>query len=191
VEDLSCFSSLTSSKSPCYGSGLCQPRSSSRRKSLNLKHLVHPLIEAWVQSTGLGVQPEEQSSVSSVSKFRLGSPNQCPYLAVRSVPDCSTIISLGSLPVSATILRLRSTFRVSLQCHLEATAGSSVCSSLYIARASSGKVEADGGESGSLLNKSLSSGDSFDDRLSDERDGKDGFESFPIRRSGNIKCCIQ
>lgn len=91
----------------------------------------------------------------------------CPYLAVRSISDCSAIISLGSLPVSAMILRLRKTFRVSLQCHLEATAGSNACKTLYIASAPSGLVEAGGGGSERLLNRCLCSEDSFDSKLSD------------------------
>lgn len=110
---------------------------------------------------------------------------------MRSTSDCSTIISLGSLPVSAIILKLRRTFRVSLQCHLEATAGSRVCSSLCNAKALSGSVKADGGESGSLLNRLRSSGDSFDNRISNDPGEKGWLGPFPIKRSGNIKCCIQ
>jgi hypothetical protein len=84
--------------------------------------------------------------------------------------DCSLKISLTLLPLSRMICKLRRTFLVSLQCHLEATSGSRACKRLCRESAALGSSAADGGISGSALNNSCISGaicDSADDSSSE------------------------
>lgn len=92
------------------------------------------------------------------------------------------------------IRRLRKTLRVSLQCHRDATGGSKACSSSCSESASSGRVTAFGGDSGSAAHKFKSLGVNFETESSKEADieepGIPGGElkSLVASRLGNKRC---
>lgn len=100
------------------------------------------------------------------------------------------------------ICKLRKTFRVSLQCHLEATSGSRACRRLYRERAASGSSAANGGISGRASNNSRISDvicESADDSPSEGGGllgGDDEFGSVTCSgstasRPGKARCWIQ
>lgn len=117
------------------------------------------------------------------------------------VLDCSTIISLGRCRHCLIIWRLLNTFRVSFQCHLCETIGSSLDNREWSRKAPSGFTLADGGSSGRCWSNKRRSGgrDVIDDNSCSDHNGsargeggcEHDPESLDTRRFGNMRCCIQ